>query len=313
VLNKQREVIYEQRRAVLEGADISDEILTWIDETVEGIVEAHTDTQFAEEWDLEGMMVGLRAIYPVGFTLEELTREEIQREDLLDRVAADARRAYELKEQGVSKIDPELMRRAERYFLLQTIDVRWREHLDNMDYLRDGIHLRGLAQKDPLVEYRREGHAMFHEMQIEMQEEVVKNLFHFVVEVEGPQGQQQSVDPFELARKEGPLVLEHEEADALHPIGAAQDGSGRSSSSSSTGTQARQPDRDSAWSNSASWTGTRRGGSSTATAPEDRIERPAADPGSAEGNGASTADDVRSTRPGAAGRRKKRPPKKRGR
>jgi preprotein translocase subunit SecA len=221
-------------------------------------------------------------------------------------VAADARRAYELKEQGVAKIDPELMRRAERYFLLQTIDVRWREHLDNMDYLRDGIHLRGLAQKDPLVEYRREGHAMFHEMQLEMQEEVVKNLFHFVVEVEGPQGQQQSVDPFELARAEGPLILEHEEADALHPIGAAQDGS----ASSSTGSTTRPPARDSAWASSSSWTGTRRGGSSTVTAPEDRIERPAVDPADANGG---TDGEARTQRPGAAGRKKKRTPKKRGR
>jgi preprotein translocase subunit SecA len=301
VLNKQREVVYEQRRDVLEGADISDEILMWIDETVEGIVEAHTDLQFAEEWDLEGMMVGLRSIYPVSFALEDLgPAGEIQRDDLLDRVAADARRAYALKEEGVSKIDPELMRRAERFFLLQTIDARWREHLDNMDYLRDGIHLRGLAQKDPLVEYRREGHQMFGEMMAEVQEEVVKNLFHFHVEVQDQSGQTQSVDPFELARREGPLVLEHEESDALHPIGS----SARSPSASTT----REPASDTAWASSQSWTGARRGGSSTATAPEERIERPAEPEGNGDGS-----PDVRSTRPGAAGRKKKRTPKKRGR
>jgi preprotein translocase subunit SecA len=167
-----------------------------------------------------------------------------------------------------------------------------------MDYLRDGIHLRGLAQKDPLVEYRREGHAMFAEMMAEVQEEVVKNLFHFVVEVEGPKGQKSSVDPFELARQEGELVLEHDESDALHPIGAAPRGS--------AGTSTREHSPDTAWASSTSWTGARRGGSSTATAPEERIERPAA----GDGDGASEA---RTTRPGAAGRKKKRTPKKRGR
>ena len=158
-----------ERRDGARGRTTSrDEILEWIDETVEGIVEAHTDSPFAEEWDLEGMMVGLRAdLSRCSFALDgpRRRRARSQREDLLDRVAADARRAYELKEEGVSKIAPgRSCARLERFFLLQSIDARWREHLDDMDYLRDGIHLRGLAQKDPLVEYRAEGHAMFGEM-----------------------------------------------------------------------------------------------------------------------------------------------------
>jgi preprotein translocase subunit SecA len=191
VLNKQREVVYAERRKVLEGQDISDLVREWIDETVERVVESHTESQFPEEWDLDGMMVGLRAIYPVSFTLDP--EADLNREDLMDRVSADAQEAYERKEAelvGLADRFPDfprdMMRRAERFYLLQTIDQRWREHLDNMDYLREGIHLRGLAQKDPLVEYRSEGHAMFQEMMREVEEEVVSSLFHFVVEIEGP-------------------------------------------------------------------------------------------------------------------------------
>ena len=165
VLNIQRGVVYEQRHRVLNGEDISDLIREWIDETVWSIVEAHTMEGFSEEWDFDGMMVGLRGVYPVSFTLDELgDRESIVKEELLDRVAADAQAQYEAKEAIFSRIDPsnpDLLRHAERFYLLQSIDQHWRQHLDDMDYLEKGIGLRGLAQKDPLVEYRTEGHAMF--------------------------------------------------------------------------------------------------------------------------------------------------------
>ena len=225
VLNKQREVVYAERRRVLEGQDISELVREWIDETVERVVESHTESQFSEEWDLEGMMVGLRAVYPVGFTLDDLgSVEELGREDLMDRVAADAQAAYDRKEAELVALADRLpdfprdmMRRAERFYLLQTIDTRWREHLDNMDYLREGIHLRGLAQKDPLVEYRSEGHAMFQEMMREVQEEVVASLFHFVVEIEGADAA--ALEAFEQHDgRGGPsdgLVLEHETVSAL--------------------------------------------------------------------------------------------------
>jgi preprotein translocase subunit SecA len=193
-----------------------------MDETVWSIVEAHTDESFAEEWDLEGMMVGLRGTYPVSFTLADLgDQESLSKEDLLDRVAADAQQAYEEKEKTVSRIAPDLMRQAERFYLLQSIDQHWRQHLDDMEYLREGIHLRGLAQKDPLVEYRTEGHSMFSDMMVRVQEEVISNLFHFVVEVEGPQGPDGPtavIDAFDPERG-GPLleglIAQHEEHSAL--------------------------------------------------------------------------------------------------
>ena len=110
------------------------------------------------------------------------------------------------------------MRREERFYLLQTIDTRWREHLDNMDYLRDGIHLRGLAQKDPVVEYRTEGHAMFGEMMAEVQQEVVAGLFQFVIEVDGPDGRA-VIDPFTIEENMDQLITQHEDVSAFEAPG----------------------------------------------------------------------------------------------
>ncbi len=222
VLNAQRERVYAERRLVLEGQDISNLVREWVDETVWGIVEAHTGGAFAEEWDLEGMVVGLRGVYPVGFSVADLgSQTEINRDELLDRVAADAQEAYRRKEETLTRIQPELMRQAERFYLLQSIDLHWREHLDAMEYLRDGIHLRGLAQRDPLVEYRTEGHAMFQAMMRQVEEEVVTNLFHFVVEVEGPDGQHSVVDAFaDVGDPLEGLVLEHDSGSVLEDVRA---------------------------------------------------------------------------------------------
>jgi preprotein translocase subunit SecA len=233
VLNTQRGVVYEQRRRVLDGEDISDLIREWIDETVWGVVDAHTEEGYAEEWDLEGMMVGLRGIYPVSFTLEELgDPQSISKEDLLDRVAADAQHQYEAKEAIFSRIDPanpDLLRHAERFYLLQSIDQHWRQHLDDMDYLEKGIGLRGLAQKDPLVEYRTEGHAMFADMMKRVEEEVIANLFHLKLEVaDGPNGSSQVLDVFDPAHAHAleTLIAQHEEAASLAATANAGGGGG---------------------------------------------------------------------------------------
>jgi preprotein translocase subunit SecA len=185
VLNKQREVIYAERRGVLEGDDLSEEILEWIDEVVEDVVMAHTESNFPEEWDLDGLFTGLHQVFPVSFDQEGLgPLPELEREELIERCIADAHLAYERKEKELAEtegLDPDIMRQLERFFLLQVIDAHWREHLDSMDYLREGIHLRSMAQKDPLVEYRVEGHAMFEDMMRGVREEVVSMLFHVEV------------------------------------------------------------------------------------------------------------------------------------
>ena len=237
VLNHQRGVVYAERRAVLEGGDMREQVLEWIDEVLEGAVEAHTDSQFPEEWDLEEMFAGLHSIYPVSFTLDDLgDRSEIEREELIDRVVADARSTYEAKEAGYAadeRIGPDVMRQLERFIVLNAIDQRWREHLDNMDYLREGIHLRSMAQKDPLVEYKVEGHAMFQEMMAQVRVEVVTFLFHADIAVE------EDLAPLSAAQSGGQLTYEHGDHSALEDArGYVPEAGG--ASSSTTFTQARQ-------------------------------------------------------------------------
>jgi preprotein translocase subunit SecA len=185
VLNKQREVIYAERRGVLEGDDLREEILEWIDEVVEDVVMAHSESNFPEEWDIDGLFTGLNQVFPVSFDKDGIGPiAELEREELITQCIADAHLAYERKEKELTEtpgLDPDIMRQLERFFLLQVIDAHWREHLDSMDYLREGIHLRSMAQKDPLVEYRVEGHAMFEDMMRGVREEVVSMLFHVEV------------------------------------------------------------------------------------------------------------------------------------
>ncbi|MDX6572309.1 MAG: preprotein translocase subunit SecA, partial [Gaiellales bacterium] len=202
VLNKQREVIYAERRGVLEGDDLSEEILEWIDEVVEDVVTAHTESNFPEEWDLDGLFTGLHQIFPVSFDAEALgPLSDLDREELITRCIADAHLAYERKDKELSEtegLDPDIMRQLERFFLLQVIDAHWREHLDAMDYLREGIHLRSMAQKDPLVEYRVEGHAMFEDMMRGVREEVVSMLFHVEVTAQDAELERQGPGPDQL-------------------------------------------------------------------------------------------------------------------
>ena len=191
VMNTQRMVIYEQRRSVLEGQDLSDEVREWIKDTVETSVAQFTDSEFAEDWDLDGLVTSMQSLYGTDITAAEL-REEINvadREALTEEFVEDALESYEEREQALGA---ELAREVERYVILQTVDQRWREHLEAMDYLREGVHLRAFAQKDPLVEYRGEGHVMFEELGQTIRQEVVFTLFHVAVTVEEPLEQTQA-------------------------------------------------------------------------------------------------------------------------
>jgi preprotein translocase subunit SecA len=186
VLNTQRQVIYEQRRSVLEGEDLGELVHEWIDEVVERIVREHTEGDYADAWDIDGLLSTMSALYETEIRPEELDVRRMSVEDLVAEFTDDAHDAYEAREEEIGP-DPEhpdepLMRRIERYFLLQVVDTRWREHLDAMDYLREGIHLRAFAQKDPLAEYRSEGHAMFADLSATIREEVVRLLFHVEVQ-----------------------------------------------------------------------------------------------------------------------------------
>jgi len=213
VMNTQRMVIYEQRRRVLEGADLSDEVREWIKETVEGTVAQFTDSEFTEDWDLDGLVTSMQSLYGTDITVEEL-REEVNvadREALSEEFVEDALEAYEEREQALGS---ELAREVERYMILQTVDQRWREHLEAMDYLREGVHLRAFAQKDPLVEYRGEGHTMFEELGQTIRQEVVFTLFHIAVTIEEP-----ALEPMQA--RETSLQYEHETSAGADVIAAA--------------------------------------------------------------------------------------------
>jgi preprotein translocase subunit SecA len=216
VMNTQRQVIYEQRRRVLEGEDMSEEIKGWIGDVVGANVGQFTDAEYPEEWDLAGLLTQMQALYGCDITLDELREEvELSREALTDEFAEDALDSYQEREQ---EFTPEVMREIERYVVLSVVDTRWREHLENMDYLREGIHLRAMAQKDPLVEYRGEGHAMFEELGRSIREEVVLTLFH--VEL-APQ----DVEQLQPAEQQGALQYEHETSSGAEAIAAAGGGS----------------------------------------------------------------------------------------
>ncbi|HEV8179205.1 MAG TPA: preprotein translocase subunit SecA, partial [Gaiellaceae bacterium] len=147
VLNRHRGRIYEQRRQVLEGEDLSDQINLWIEEVVEDTVHVFTEEEYAEEWDLEALTNAMAGLYQTEITADELRQDlgQISREALIEEFQADARDEYVAKEE---EFGTELMRELERFVVLQVVDQRWREHLENMEALREGVHLRAMAQKD---------------------------------------------------------------------------------------------------------------------------------------------------------------------
>jgi preprotein translocase subunit SecA len=189
VMNKQREVVYSERREVLEGADIKDLVRKFLDETVTAYVDAATSSGVAEQWDLKTLWVALKGLFPISFTAEELLNEiggasALDSDFLLDRILKDANLAYEKRE---SELSSPVMRELERKILLSVLDRKWREHLYEMDYLQEGIGLRAMAQRDPLVEYQREGFDLFTAMMDAIKEELVSYLFNAEVQVEGDQ------------------------------------------------------------------------------------------------------------------------------
>jgi len=181
VMNRQRHAVYGDRRKVLEGADVEQQLRRTVDTVVEQYVSGATEG-FAEEWDLEQLWTTVSTLYPVSLKRSEWEdREDLERQELVDAFKADAQTAYDKREEALGS---EIMRELERRVMLTVLDRKWREHLYEMDYLREGIGLRAMAQRDPLVEYQREGGAMFNSMMEAFMEEVVGFVFHLEVEVE---------------------------------------------------------------------------------------------------------------------------------
>jgi preprotein translocase subunit SecA len=187
VMNRQREVIYGERRLVLEGEDISTQVQTFLADTLVAYVNAETAEGYGEDWDLDRLWQALKLVYPIGFTADELiakigSRAALDVDYLTDRILEDATAAYEKRQQELGE---GVMRELERKVLLSVLDRKWREHLYEMDYLQEGIGLRAMAQRDPLVEYQREGYELFAAMMDGIKEELASLVFNVEVSVQG--------------------------------------------------------------------------------------------------------------------------------
>lgn len=186
VLNRQREVIYGERRRVLEGEDLHEQVRHFMDDTIDAYIQAETVEGFAEEWDLDRLWGAFKQLYPVKITVEELEdaagdRAGITAEFIAESIKDDVHEQYDEREK---QLGSDIMRELERRVVLSVLDRKWREHLYEMDYLQEGIGLRAMAQKDPLVEYQREGFDMFTAMMEGIKEESVGYLFNLEVQVE---------------------------------------------------------------------------------------------------------------------------------
>ncbi len=186
VMNEQRRVIYKYRREILEGRDMSDVSRDEVEGVIERLVDEYTPGDELEDWDLPELEVQLRQIWPLSVDVAGLAPEQVDRVKLKDELDDDAMSAYDERE---DQLGEELMRFLERSILLEVIDNRWREHLYDMDYLREGIHLRGFAQIDPLVAYKNEGYAMFEELMHSIWEEFARLVFHAEIEIEPGQAE----------------------------------------------------------------------------------------------------------------------------
>jgi preprotein translocase subunit SecA len=188
VMNQQRTVIYKERRSVLEGADLKEQVRTFMFDTISAYV-MNATTSVPEDWDLKTLWSALKSLYPISFTYEQVISEagsqgNLDADYLLEKVLNDADQAYQTREKDLTET---VIRELERKILLSVLDKKWRDHLYEMDYLQEGIGLRAMAQRDPLVEYQREGFDLFSAMMDAIKEELVGFLFNVEVQVEGEQ------------------------------------------------------------------------------------------------------------------------------
>ena len=188
VLNRQREAIYGDRRRILEGDDLQEKISFFLEDVVTAVVNEATAEGHGDDWDLDQLWTNLKTLYPVGLTIDEVVEEaggrsRLTREFLHNEILSDAKLAYQAREESLGSAT---MRELERRVVLSVIGRKWQEHLYEMDYLKEGIGLRAMAQRDPLVEYQREGFVMFQTMMESIREESIGYLFNADVQVSEP-------------------------------------------------------------------------------------------------------------------------------
>ena len=180
VLNRQREAIYKDRGRILHGDDLKEQISGFVDEVLTSIIDDRVSEGHAEDWDFDELWDALKQVYPISITVDDLAedagdRTKITRDQIVKEVLADAHLIYDEREKSVGE---ESMREIERRVMLSVIGERWPEHLYEMEYLKEGIGLRAMAQRDPLVEYQREGYDMYQAMLGAIREETVTYLFN---------------------------------------------------------------------------------------------------------------------------------------
>jgi preprotein translocase subunit SecA len=196
VMNEQRRVIYAYRDEVLEGKSIGEEARSEVANVIERTVDQYTPGDFMEDWDLDGLFTALGQFFPLDLGDEDLNPETVDRVSLTERITELALERYNAREQALGE---ELMGALERFLLLQIIDERWREHLFDMDYLREGIHLRGFAQIDPLVAYKNEAFTLFGDLMNSVWTDYARMIFNVQVNVEGENGGGAPVPAFAAA------------------------------------------------------------------------------------------------------------------
>ncbi|MGH3647773.1 MAG: preprotein translocase subunit SecA, partial [Micromonosporaceae bacterium] len=227
VMNKQRQVIYAERDRVLDGEDVHDQITHMIDDVITAYVTGATSEGYAEDWDLDQLWDALGKLYPISLTVEEVEEEAggleaVDSEFMVEQVKEDAHAAYDRREEELGE---ETLREMERQVLLEVIDQKWREHLYEMDYLREGVGLRAYAQRDPLVEYQREGFDMFATMLEGIKEETVRFVFNAQVQIEAPPSEE--VEKLRAAVSRPALLVKglgHREPEKLQYSAPAIDG-----------------------------------------------------------------------------------------
>ncbi len=216
VMNRQREAIYADRRQILEGEDISKTFDAFLAEVIADVINRNT-AGGSVDWDLQSLWNQLKAIYPISLEIDEVIAEvgtpaKLTSKWLIEEITSDARIAYGRR---TSEIGEQLMRELERRVMLSVIDRKWRDHLYEMDYLKEGIGLRAMAQRDPLVEYQREGYGMFQEMMAAIREEAVQLMFNLEVKQTVPDVSQQQPQQltYSAPSEQGGLEVLQEGAD----------------------------------------------------------------------------------------------------
>ena len=226
VMNEQRKVIYKRRMQIIDGENLRDRTMELLEEVLDGLVDRHCEG-YVEDWNIEGLLKDVAQYYPTKFTAPELS-EAVSRDQLLESLMAEAVAYYELRETSMPPGDDgtseATMRQLEREVMLQIIDQRWREHLSEMDYLREGINLRAMGQQDPLVAWQQEGFKMFGEMMAGIDDDYVKYIMHVEVLVDQPKEPDLSKASYEAADNpvQGQAALK--QAASFNPVESQEPG-----------------------------------------------------------------------------------------